>query len=383
MTDHPRLKRIDRATPGTPPPGLSALTTGGVIGLDELLALELPAQVFLVEGLLVDEASGFIGGEEKTGKTILSEHLGLALALGEPFARRFAVPNRVRVLFVEEEDGVRRTKRRLEKMLRTFGRDPADPAVRADLAKWFRLSIMAGADLDSEEWWAELEEEMAAYQPGVLLLDNLSKLTGRNINAADEMRAVLTRIDVLRRRFGCVVLIVHHYRKQQGERLGRGSQEISGSYRLGAWAEQSLFLEPRDRTGRIITLTLQSKDADPLPNPLRFTVTETADQLEVALVELATTEHDSAEKVLSALRSATPTEPKTGTPGVTIRTLVLKTNLADKTVRRTVAELVQSKLVEEVGEAARGVKLYLRTWDPRPDQGSTLDTPLDQGEVPF
>ena len=54
--------------------------------------------------------------------------------------------------------------------------------------------------------------------------------------------------------------LVHHYRRQQGRRTGRGSSEIVGGYEIGAWVESSLYFEPIGRTHRA-TVSVQSKAA--------------------------------------------------------------------------------------------------------------------------
>ena len=46
---------------------------------------------------------------------------------------------------------------------------------------------------------------------------------------------------------------------------GRGSQEIAGSYVLGAWAENSLFFEPIGRKQGAVKVEPQCKDLPPAP----------------------------------------------------------------------------------------------------------------------
>jgi KaiC/GvpD/RAD55 family RecA-like ATPase len=344
------------ATPEADP----ALTTAGFVGGGEFLGRPLPERAALVEGLLYDDAAGFIAGEEKTGKTLFAEHLTLALVFAQPVGGRFAVPGPSRVLFVEEEDSVRRTQRRLRKMVRGFGLDPDADDVRAQLDAGVRLSVWSGVSLDDETWWTRLEEEIATFKPRVLVCDPLSKMTSRSLLKAEEIRPLLNRLDALRRRYSIVVILIHHYRKQQGERLGRGSQEIAGSYVLGAWAEQSLYLEPKDRTGRLVSLTLQSKDAETPAQPLRVVVTETPTALTVTVEDLPTAA-GMAERVWEALGTASPSAPHTGLAGVSVKTLmvVLKVR-SDKTIRVALADLATAGRVVEVGMTTKQAKLYAR-----------------------
>lgn len=351
---------VDLETVAAAPAADATLTTAGFVGAGEFLGRDLPDRLAIVEGLLYDDGAGFIAGEEKTGETLLAEHLSLALVFARPVGGRFAVPARRRVLFVEEEDSVRRTHRRLRKMVRGLGLDPDDADVRAELDAGFRLSVWSGVNLDDEGWWGRLEQEVATFKPRVLLFDPLSKLTARSLTKAEEIRPLLNRLDALRRRYSIVVLLVHHYRKQQGERMGRGSQEIAGSYVLGAWAEQSLYLEPKDRTGKLVSLTLQSKDAETPAEPLRVVVTETPDTLIVTVEDLPTAA-GMAERVWEALGTAAPSEPHTGLVGVSVKTLMVALKVrSDKTIRVALGELVAAGRALEVGTTTKQAKLYAR-----------------------
>jgi hypothetical protein len=156
--------------PSFPPPTAGAdvdltRSTGGFIGLGSLLARKLAPLRFLVTHLLVDEGGGFIAGEEKAGKTLFALDIALCMVLGLPVGGHFAVPDTLRVLFIEEEDSLRRTWRRIRKMLRGFGLDPDDPALQAELNDHFRISVWSGVDLDDPVWWNCIATEVEAHRP--------------------------------------------------------------------------------------------------------------------------------------------------------------------------------------------------------------------------
>src|SRR5207247_333582 len=88
-------------------------TDGLGIGLGHFLAQAFPPTESYIDGLLSSEGSGWIVGEEKLGKTFYALDEALCLALGLEVCGRFTVPVRRRVLFIEEEDGPRRTHRRV------------------------------------------------------------------------------------------------------------------------------------------------------------------------------------------------------------------------------------------------------------------------------
>src|SRR5262249_30683244 len=110
---------------GSAPPAADPASVAPLgVGAGSFLRTEFSTVRPLVEGVLNDDGSGWIGGEEKLGKTYYALEEALCLALGLPVCGRFAVPTAVPVLFIEEEDSARRTQNRLVALLRGHGLDP-------------------------------------------------------------------------------------------------------------------------------------------------------------------------------------------------------------------------------------------------------------------
>lgn len=334
------------------------------LGLGEFLGLAMPAAEPIIDGLLPAEGVGWLAGEEKVGKSLYALAEALCVALGEPVLGRFAVPQRRRVLFVEEEDTPRRTQQRLRALLRGHDLDPDDPDVRVDLDDWMRLSVWAGVSLDDPGMVGRLEATIADFGPAVCYLDVLRKLTTRDLNRAHEAGALLATLDRLRRTYGVAFRVVHHYRKVQGFRVGRGSQEISGSFVLGAWAEHSLFFEPLGRKQGIIRVEVQSKDGPPLPS---FTLRVEAEgapyaptRLRLQLEEV--TEQTAAETLAAQVLQAVGVLPASpalaGKPGVSLKAILEVVKRSDRPVRSALKKLAAEGLVDVVGQAAKGMVLY-------------------------
>src|SRR5262249_45598369 len=159
----------------------------------------------------------------------------------------------------------------LRALIRGHGLDADDPQVREALGKNFQLAVWEKFSLDEEAAVARLDTTLATFQPQVVYCDALRKVTLRDINRADLASSLLKTHDELRRKHGAIFRLVHHYRKSQTFRSGRGSQEISGSYVLGAWAENSLFFEPVGRKQGLVKVEVQTKDGPPQP-PFRLVI---------------------------------------------------------------------------------------------------------------
>jgi hypothetical protein len=348
----------ERAQP--PPLPTPTLT---IVGVGDFLATTYPEPVAYIEGILSDDGGGWIGGEEKTFKTWWMLDEASSLGLGVPVAGHFPVPQARRVTIFEEEDSPRRTQRRLRALLRGKGFDPDDAALRATLNAHLRICVWSGFTLDDPTMLVTLRAHLVDFKPEVVYLDCLRKLTLRDLNKAPEAGVLLAMLDGLRREFGVIFRVIHHYRKAQGFRAGRGSQEIGGSYALGAWGENSLFFEPVGRKHGVVTIAVQSKDGAPLPgfrlrletegpahNPdvVRLTVEEEATATESAVDDL----------VRQAVATLEPWPALVGRPGVPLSALIEATKKSEKSVRRALDRLIDAEVCLVTGTLPKKRKLY-------------------------
>jgi hypothetical protein len=333
-------------------------------GLGDFLAQMFPPVESYIEGILSADGGGWIGGEEKTNKTWWALAEALGLAFGEPVAGHFSVPAPRRVLFIEEEDSPRRTHRRLRALLRGLGYDADDPVIRETRNRQFRIEVWSGFTLDEPAMVARLEATIADFKPEVVYLDVLRKVTLRDLNKAAEAGALLAELDRLRRSYAVIFRIVHHYRKTQGFRAGRGSQEIGGSFVLGAWAENSLFFEPVGRKQGAVRVAVQCKDLPPAPDftlRLEFEGAPHDPALVRLLAEEITTESkaDSTdEMVYQAVTSCPATSALAGRAGAPIDAIMAAVKKSNPTVRRSLDRLIDAGRVEVTGTMIRKKKLY-------------------------
>lgn len=335
------------------------------IGLGTFLGYDDPEIEPYIEGVLSSDGGGWIGGEEKLGKSFWAADEALCLALGLKVAGKFNVPVRRRVLFIEEEDSPRRMRNRLRALLRGRGFDPGDAVIRTELDQWFHLEVWSGFKFDNPKMMQRLEQEIADFRPAVIYIDVLRKVTLKDITKADQASMLLDMLDELRRRYNVVFRILHHYRKSQGFRVGRGSQEIGGSFVLGAWAENSLFFEPQGRKqGAAVKVDIQMKDGAPEP---AFILKMTAQGPRHAPTSMVLTAEEISEKapaeefrdqVIAALDDLPKTEAKVGQPGVSIPSLMAALKRSETTIRRTIKDLIKKGVVDVVGTIGKKADVY-------------------------
>jgi hypothetical protein len=274
----------------------------------------------------------------------------------------FAVTTRRRVAILEEEDSPRRTQRRMAALLRGKGYDPDDDELRRDLNAWLKLSVWSGFTFDNAELVEELRAQLQDFRPAVVYIDCLRKVTLRDLNKQYEAATLLGILDRLRREFSVIFRLVHHFRKVQGGfRAGRGSQEIGGSFVLGAWGENSLFFEPIGRKQGAVRVDVQSKDGAPVDG-FRLRIESEGSAHNPVLVRLVVEQDQPAldvdDLVFQAIASLPQTAPLAGKSGVSRKAVMIALKRSDRTVRRSIKRLEDAGRILVTGQVAKQELLY-------------------------
>ncbi len=212
--------------------------------LSTLLSVPDEPIPYLIERLVVVAANGFIGGEPKSLKSWVALHIALCLSLGVRVFGRYPVPQAMRVLFISEEDGERRIKGRIWKLLMGLGVNPPGD-------DFFRYSIKAGIMLDEPEWIERLRAEMAEYKPGIVIGDVFELMHSKDGDKRSEMKPVFRNLDRLREEFSCGFLLADHFKKTSVGTSKRGGQRLSGPVGKHAFGECSLYLFPAQGANRV------------------------------------------------------------------------------------------------------------------------------------
>src|SRR5262249_9186802 len=153
----------------------------------------------------------------------------------------------------------------------------------------------------------------------------------------------------------------HHFRKVQGFRVGRGSQELGGSFVLGAWAENSLFFEPIGRKQGHVRVDVQMKDGGPVP-PFMLKIEAEGPPHAPASVRLSADVEPVRPEIDDLVFQAIATLPTVPAvkddPGVPVQAIAEALKKADKTIRRSIDRLEAADRILVSGYASRKKALY-------------------------
>ena len=155
-------------------------------------------------------------GEPGCKKTWAVLDHGVCLAMGKPW---LGFPcEGSSVLFVDEESGERRLRRRLGDVMRGH-EAPADIPLHYTSLHGFNLTRESGA--------SELEELIAEVKPGLVVIDALADIMlGGDENLVRDTQPVFARLRRIAERRDCAFEIIHHVNRAGGY---RGSSALKGA----------------------------------------------------------------------------------------------------------------------------------------------------------
>jgi len=222
-------------TKGTGPPGFTKLLTSA-----ELLALDLRPR-FFVKGVMVEGQPLVIGGRSKVLKTSIAIDLALSLGSGSPFLGRFD-SQRVAVGFWSGESGAATIRETAKRIAATKGIDLAG----CDTLWCFELPRLSLPD-----HLEHLEETIRGEGLRVAILDPLylcllSAETASGASNVFLMGPLLQGLAELGQRAGCVVALLHHFRKTGTiDDTNPAPLEELAQSGVAEWARQWILLQRR------------------------------------------------------------------------------------------------------------------------------------------
>lgn len=205
---------------------------------DVCLSAEPP---WLIQGILPARGLACIIGPPKSGKSFLTTDMLCSVARGQRYASREVMPGPVLYLTGE---GVSGFKRRLVALRRHHGIEGAGvPFYMIE-----NVPDLGSEQTDLQVLMAELDQFIALNAPdGVraICLDTLARCMGEgDENSARDMGRFVNRCSQLERRYGCVIVVVHHVGKDPG-RGGRGSNALNGA------ADVTMIVEKTDAYSKV------------------------------------------------------------------------------------------------------------------------------------
>jgi hypothetical protein len=321
--------------PSTTPPAPSRLS----IPLSAIFSADFPEPKYLVKGLIREKSSGFIGGEPKQFKSMSALDMAISIASGTPVFGHFEVPQPRKVLFVEEEDDHGLLRMRLTQFKLARGDHwPSDENFRLIVRARLRIDPAREDDDGLNPAFRALILDIDKFRPDIVFFDVLNCLHTGEENSQRDMSRVMDQFSRIRQRFGCAVILIHHFNKLSQGKSGRPNQRLRGSSVLPGWSENSLYILRRDRDN---TLVVEPESKYGATQPFAIQLEEVAiDGGDTGLRfafkgdPAGRKQAENREKVFTALTDlqATP-------DACTIKTLATRLDMSESGVRNCLHEL--------------------------------------------
>lgn len=313
-----------------------------------LLATPPPKPIWLVDGLALQGANGWLGAGAKVGKSYLILDFLLACVLGVPWLGTFAVPRPLRVILIEEEDSAWRVYERGTRLLAARGAGLLVPD-----RVYFKAAIRTGIQIDDERSLRPLLDRLEHDAVDLVVWDVFNKIHTKDEKRPDQMLPILKRLDRLRDEYGVANLVLHHTRKPgvSGPDLASGGQQLRGPSEFWGWAENSLYLKPLKAKGALV-VEPESKDA--LVSPFKVHLEDLGEDARRWVYDGEVAAKVSAgDETRAAIIEALALNPMTAAQ------LADHTRKNDKTIKRHLAALDQDGVLDSVREPGRG---RTKTW---------------------
>lgn len=227
-----------------------AATADAAMTLSVLVDQPRPrATEWLIDGWWLDQGCGLLAAEEKSSKTTLALAMGMCVASGAPWLRRWPV-RRGPVLALFEEDHERTVRRRAELLGRAMGVDPH----LDDFHVLCQTGITIGGQRSRGR--GRLAALIRRYRPALTILDPLRRMTpGVDEN---DSRAVSDYLGWLRRQQkenGTAIICLHHFAKEARDGRERHAghprritHRVRGSSDFLAWYDSLVLVERETET---------------------------------------------------------------------------------------------------------------------------------------
>jgi hypothetical protein len=213
----------DRLGSTSAPSAAQASARFSPIAIDDVTVSSEPA--WLIDGLLPARGLACIIGPPKSGKSFLTSDMLCSVARGVTYAGRETMQGPVVYLTGE---GVSGFKRRLVAMRQHHGIEGAGtPFFMVE-----NVPDLGSEQTDLPQLLLELDAFIDQRAPGgvrAIVLDTLARCMGEaDENSARDMGRFVNRCSAIERRYGCLVVVVHHVGKDTS-RGGRGSNSLNGA----------------------------------------------------------------------------------------------------------------------------------------------------------
>lgn len=208
---------------------------------NEILKMDLPPIKHLAKGLFEEGSLIYIVGTPGSCKSMFTMFTTLCLAEKQEMFNNFKIDKSYKTLWIDEENGLRRTKHKLQRLMSTMQIE-TDKVLFSSM-NGFRINY---------ECVKELEILIKREKPDIIVLDSFIRVFEGD-ERGEEVKVVHRLLKPLIEKYNLSIFILHHLRKENVKLKGaRTLDDIRGSGDLGGQCDQAFLLQ---RYGEVTAYT--------------------------------------------------------------------------------------------------------------------------------
>lgn len=242
---------------------------GSVISMAELVTVDFPPTVPLVENIVSVGGATVISGAGGVGKSNLA--LLIALVLGHPGLTGYLdlkIADHVPSLLVQSENAAADTKDRLLTMAVYNELKGGLDNVYSLTQNYNDIRILDG-DFNSDHFFKRILEDIRTTGAGLLIIDPLISFYRGDENDNSAIRRFLDRLTLLMSLTGVAIIVIHHVGREQ---KGRAASNYAGrgASAVGDWAHNTFLMRIIDHKTQTLELSCQKARNFQKPEPMQL-----------------------------------------------------------------------------------------------------------------
>jgi hypothetical protein len=243
-----------------PPKTMFKITNGSV-----LLSEDIKPISYMIDTILCEESLIYFAGPPGSFKTGFMIHVALCGATGKPVLNHYKVNNRFKTLFLDEENGKRRTKYKFDRLVRGLGLKGTEEEI-----KDIDFQCIQGFKIN-DNWISDLERLIIAGGYKLIVVDNIARCFVGSERDEQDVSKIQSLLKPLIENQHVTIVILHHCRKPDEQRKYRPTlNDIRGSGDFGGQCDEAFLLDTFGLQGehtKIFTLyQLKIKDGEEMPS---------------------------------------------------------------------------------------------------------------------
>lgn len=201
-----------------------------VITSEDASHMTVKAVEWIVYGLLPKDFKSVLGGSTGSNKSYFAMELGMRVAEGNSPFIGFSILKETKTLFVDLEVGNNELIRRFKRIQK---------AINFTKLGNFNMISKSGTFTDVYD---DVLIAINIFKPELVIIDNLySSIGDVDISRNDKLKPVLGKIDDLKKRTGCTILLIHHFNKATKE-ISLITDRMQGASALQNWMEYCILI---------------------------------------------------------------------------------------------------------------------------------------------